>query len=366
MSATTAYHRDGCDRTLGGEQPPPDPNDSRPIWEEVVEWVEASMSGDPLLPLLVEEMRARDAIGRRRYGTPLQRDNGRDARRDLLDELLDGLAYSWQAGLTDVSRQLLEMIRALCGRDRTTDRPPRLAAVAMILSTDGEEVLLVRHRQRNAEAGREVWECPGGRVGDEDPEHAMRREVLEKTAIVVDTWVSRPIGRGHLVRPDGERWEATIFEGRARRVDPRASSDAMEARWHSLRRLPELADLPSSHLLRSVAAQRGQLVPEGSRGVRATVVSTAPTTVLYEIDPGGVIVEFHRRVGAIVTIQAGDVIFVDDGETATVAAPDPERVGPLSWFVTRGDRWAIIAGERGATIIATWQRDESEEDKNGR
>lgn len=45
---------------------------------------------------LVERMLSRDALGRERYGTPLQTDNGRDALLDALEEALDLCAYTRQ------------------------------------------------------------------------------------------------------------------------------------------------------------------------------------------------------------------------------------------------------------------------------
>lgn len=41
-------------------------------------------------------MRARDDVGRERYGTPLQAFNGRDAMVDLYQELLDAAVYARQ------------------------------------------------------------------------------------------------------------------------------------------------------------------------------------------------------------------------------------------------------------------------------
>lgn len=57
-------------------QPPPTPNDSTPIWD-----------------LVIEDMRARDNLGRQRYGTPLQAHNGRDALTDAYQEALDLCVY---------------------------------------------------------------------------------------------------------------------------------------------------------------------------------------------------------------------------------------------------------------------------------
>lgn len=62
------------------DQPPPEPNTSRPVWE-----------------MVIEDMRARDALGRRRYGVPLQAHNGRDVLRDAYEEALDLCAYLRQA-----------------------------------------------------------------------------------------------------------------------------------------------------------------------------------------------------------------------------------------------------------------------------
>lgn len=58
------------------EQPEPIPNDSRPVWE-----------------LVVDDMYERDAIGRRKYGVPLQASNGRDALVDAYAEALDMAVY---------------------------------------------------------------------------------------------------------------------------------------------------------------------------------------------------------------------------------------------------------------------------------
>lgn len=62
------------------DQPPPKANNSRPIWE-----------------LVVEDMKERDRVGRERYGTPLQAGNGRDALVDAYQEALDLVVYLRQA-----------------------------------------------------------------------------------------------------------------------------------------------------------------------------------------------------------------------------------------------------------------------------
>lgn len=77
-----------CERILDGAprpglnraEAPPVPNDSRPIWE-----------------LVIEDMRQRDEAGRAKYGTPLQANNGRDALIDAYQEALDLCVYLRQA-----------------------------------------------------------------------------------------------------------------------------------------------------------------------------------------------------------------------------------------------------------------------------
>lgn len=58
------------------EQPDPQPNEHPPAWE-----------------LVLADMHERDRIGRRKYRTPLQPHNGRDALRDAYEEALDLAVY---------------------------------------------------------------------------------------------------------------------------------------------------------------------------------------------------------------------------------------------------------------------------------
>lgn len=61
-------------------QPAPVPNNRPAIWN-----------------LVVGDMIARDVLGRKRYGTPLQPHNGRDALQDAYEEALDLAVYLRQA-----------------------------------------------------------------------------------------------------------------------------------------------------------------------------------------------------------------------------------------------------------------------------
>lgn len=68
------------DDALSAAQPLPQPNTSTPIWD-----------------LVIADMRERDNVGRQRYGTPLQANNGRDALIDAYQEALDLVVYLRQA-----------------------------------------------------------------------------------------------------------------------------------------------------------------------------------------------------------------------------------------------------------------------------
>ena len=62
------------------DQPPPQANSHPAVWD-----------------LVIADMKARDQLGRERYGTPLQPFNGRDALVDAYQEALDLAVYLRQA-----------------------------------------------------------------------------------------------------------------------------------------------------------------------------------------------------------------------------------------------------------------------------
>lgn len=61
------------------DQPEPTPNSEAAVWD-----------------LVIQDMRARDMLGLKRYGVRLQPHNGRDALRDHYEELLDATVYARQ------------------------------------------------------------------------------------------------------------------------------------------------------------------------------------------------------------------------------------------------------------------------------
>ncbi len=102
------------------DQPPPKPGGTDVILDLVARLRERQCRYTPGVPsgLLVyakdlcderrldlcEELLARREVGIAHYGTPLQTGNGRDAELDALQEVLDALAYRWQAHLEGQGR----------------------------------------------------------------------------------------------------------------------------------------------------------------------------------------------------------------------------------------------------------------------
>lgn len=71
---------EGKEVSVNEEQPAPKANDGMPVWEVVV-----------------QDMAERDRVGRERYGTPLQTNNGRNPLVDAYQEALDLVVYLRQA-----------------------------------------------------------------------------------------------------------------------------------------------------------------------------------------------------------------------------------------------------------------------------
>lgn len=76
-SIATCMHEDAPTKPQReGDQPMPVANDKPPIW-----------------PIVMADMQSRHELGIKRYGTPLQPFNGRDALRDAYEEALDLAVY---------------------------------------------------------------------------------------------------------------------------------------------------------------------------------------------------------------------------------------------------------------------------------
>lgn len=91
-----------CNVTLKALQPQPDPTPSTgDVWLEIINDLE---DNDILKPYCIE----RRQQGIDRYGTPLQRDNGRDHLLDALQEALDLMVYTTAASQTRVDAEVAE------------------------------------------------------------------------------------------------------------------------------------------------------------------------------------------------------------------------------------------------------------------
>ena len=75
-------------------EPPPIATDEPAIIDLVIADIERI--GDPDFEILIPHLRDRMAFGIKKYGTPLQKSNGRDHRTEAFQELLDAIAYFWQ------------------------------------------------------------------------------------------------------------------------------------------------------------------------------------------------------------------------------------------------------------------------------
>lgn len=84
------------------DQPPPKATNRRPSWDMVMSYVDqlggdnAHLSlgiGEDVIPLVLSDMRARDAVGCARYGVRLTSGNGRDHLVDAYQEMLDACVY---------------------------------------------------------------------------------------------------------------------------------------------------------------------------------------------------------------------------------------------------------------------------------
>jgi|ERR1700733_5061545 len=83
-------------RQRPGDQPLPVPNDGPSMHDLVTEDLDRHYPQAFALDLVRDDLTARKALGLERYGSLLQAHNGRDALRDLYEELLDASVYARQ------------------------------------------------------------------------------------------------------------------------------------------------------------------------------------------------------------------------------------------------------------------------------
>lgn len=75
-----------------------------PVLPEALDYViEGSEEGDIIAETVAADLRYRAELGRRKYGTYLTTNNGRDALIDLYEELIDALVYATQYNMQERS-----------------------------------------------------------------------------------------------------------------------------------------------------------------------------------------------------------------------------------------------------------------------
>lgn len=110
---------------MSDRQPDPIPNDGVSIWQ-----------------LVMQDFRAREEFGMRKYGTPLQINNGRDHLRDAYEEALDQAVY--------LRQEIEARAQADCGPER----------IRQLLKAIGEMAAILEWLER--EGLESVVRCPNG------------------------------------------------------------------------------------------------------------------------------------------------------------------------------------------------------------
>lgn len=84
-------------RRRPGDQQLPVPNDGPSMHDLACDDIREDHGDHPCAAGVIADLQARKQVGLERYGSLLQAHNGRDALRDLYEELQDGLVYAKQA-----------------------------------------------------------------------------------------------------------------------------------------------------------------------------------------------------------------------------------------------------------------------------
>jgi len=84
------------------KQPKPIPNNEKPVWDYVIQGLTFDINFGRDHSELIEICEKRKEFGYKKYKTYLQANNGRNAKEDLLQELLDALVYAKQLELENV------------------------------------------------------------------------------------------------------------------------------------------------------------------------------------------------------------------------------------------------------------------------
>lgn len=111
-------------KTPNEPEPKPIPNQLPPVWA-----------------LVIQDMVERDVLGREKYGTPLQPLNGREAIKDLYQEILDAAVYLrqeiWER---EKSQSTSKQVMAAALADHLWNRADRWIEKARIEGTRRGEI----------------------------------------------------------------------------------------------------------------------------------------------------------------------------------------------------------------------------------
>ncbi len=112
-------------RLRPGDQPLPAPNDGPSLHDLAIEDIRRCVAASAEKGSAIALMLERKRIGYERYGSYLQSGNGRDAKRDLREELADAAVYALQVieednppeGIDDVYEDILNLLCRVAGME---------------------------------------------------------------------------------------------------------------------------------------------------------------------------------------------------------------------------------------------------------
>ena len=141
-------------------------------------------------------------------------------------------------------RQRTGAIRPVCPKcDHTVYFDPKVAVVVVIFQ--GDQILLIKRAQ---DPKKGFWALPAGFVdAREDPQAAARREALEETGLIVQ--IDRLMDVFYTPDDGGMADIVIAYAASIAGGELHADDDAEAAGWFGKMDIPELAFLPSQHIV---------------------------------------------------------------------------------------------------------------------